>query len=128
MTDKQGVIVEISDSGFVQEIRRVRLQIDAELKKLLSEYEDLEKQVKKGGLQQLGTAQKSYYNMLIELKKQRMNVMNSQIANAKGAAELQVAFNNLQKEIDDIRRGLLNESGKTIKRSEKNPYTASRTK
>ena len=64
----------------------------------------------------MGNAKKSYLNMLIELKKQRINTINAMSNNAKSAAELQAAWNNIQNEIAEIKEALNNDVGKRIVR------------
>lgn len=119
MTKYQGQIIEVSDSGFVQELRKVRLQIQADLEKLCDEFEAMEEEVRRGGIKEMGNATKGYYNMLIELKKQRINTINAMSNNAKSAAELQAAWNNIQKEITEIKEAMNNDTGKRIIRPKK---------
>lgn len=126
---KNGAILEISDSGFVQELRKTRLKIQADLEKICEEFEEMERSIKKGGIREMGNATKSYYNMLIDLKKQRINAINAMSNNAKSAAELQTAWNNILKEIEEIKEVMANESGQTVKRPKNiHPYSTSKKK
>lgn len=103
MAKNKGQVVEISDGAFIEDIRRIRLKINQDLDDILEEYDELEKEIRKGGLKEMGTHQKNLLKMLIEIKRAKVDAINKKIANAKDSQEINTIVENFRKELLELR-------------------------
>ena len=127
MTKKEGQVVLLSDANYLDNIRKIRLDIDHEIREVLEEYKDLELEIKEGGIKELGNAKKGYLTMLLNIKKARVDAIAKQIMNAKDSNEINLIIKGFEEEINNLKEAMNNESRQRISRPKtKSPYSSSR--
>ena len=117
----KGQVVEISDGKFIEDIRRIRLKINSDLDKILEEYDDLEEQIRRGGLKEMGTHQKNLLKLLIEIKRAKVDAINKKIANAKDSQEINSIVENFRQELLALKEAQYGNGTKRIIRPGKKP-------
>ena len=126
MTKTKGQVVLLSDAKYLDQIRKIRLDIDHEIRDILDEYKALEDEVRKGGFKELSNPKKSYLNMLISIKKARVDAVAKQIQNAKDANEINMIIEGFKAEIERMKEEL-NDTGRSVKIN-RDPYSSNKNK
>ena len=113
----------------LEETRRERRQLMdnlAELKKKVKEYT---KEIEGLNFKELNTTNKNRYNMLINLTKLQLQIVDSELKCVNSSVDSEIAYKSLLLEVLKLKEVLENENKakQIVKRPKGNPYTSNKS-